>query len=71
MSLPFGTSASVAIRLRILVREAIARDDIAEVIRLNKIADAAYLALNASEALIYLDWCRDDIAKLIAVRGDA
>lgn len=71
MGLPVGTGAGVAIRLRILVREAIARGDDLEMCRLNRIADAAYRDLNAIEAGVYLAWCRDEMRPFIGVRGDA
>jgi hypothetical protein len=45
-----------AIHLREQTRRAIDRDEMGEVVRLNGLADAAYLELDPIEASLYLDW---------------
>lgn len=48
----------LAIVLRQQVRNALDRDDMPEVRRLNRLADEAYQALGPFEAIAFLDWAR-------------
>lgn len=51
-----------AIALRRWVRTALANDDLLAVCRLNRLADAAYLALGNRSASLYLQWARKEAA---------
>lgn len=55
---PGMREAGEAIRLRLLVHAALDRDDLDAVVKLNRIADAAYAALSPVGAGVYLAWAR-------------
>jgi hypothetical protein len=59
-----------AIGLRQQVRDAIARDDMREVCRLNRLADKAYALLNDVDGSIYGAWAFDRIAVTVLEGGE-
>ena len=55
------SALELAITLRQQVRDALDRDDMPEVRRLNRLADVAYLGLNPWDALSFMAWIRGHV----------
>lgn len=68
-----GSPLGIAIGLRLLVHDALDRDDVPEVRRLNRLADSAYAYLRPGEVLAYLEWVKQfvDDGLTSRMRGDA